>query len=86
MSGMTEMPDPALVPEWTLGWRLQRSLAHAEITVNEIADALNVSRATISRWINDRGAAPRPIYVKEWALRTGVPYTWLAYGTAADEH
>jgi transcriptional regulator with XRE-family HTH domain len=76
---MTEMPDPALVPEWTLGWRLQRSLAHAGLTVNEMAKALGVSRQTLGRWMSDR-VAPRSIYVKEWALRTNVDYGWLVTG------
>ncbi len=74
------MPETANIPEWTLGWRMQRALAHAGITVNEIADALDVSRGTISRWMNDKGAPPRPIYIREWALRTGVPYAWLTGG------
>jgi DNA-binding XRE family transcriptional regulator len=85
--GMTQQPDassPALVPEWTLGWRLQRALAHAGLTSNEIADDMEVSRTTISRWLNDRGAPPRTIYVRQWALRTGVPYPWLATGEAGN--
>lgn len=77
---MTETTELALVPEWTLGWRLQRALAHAGITTNDIATELEVSRATISRWINDHGAPPRAIYVKEWALRCGVPYEWIQHG------
>lgn len=72
----------AAVPEWTLGWRLQRALAHADMTTQTMADELGVTRSTISRWTNDHGAPPRAIYVKQWALRTGVPYEWLAYGTA----
>jgi transcriptional regulator with XRE-family HTH domain len=65
------------VPEWTLGWRLQRALAHAEIGAQEMADELGVTRSTISRWMHDRGAEPRAIYIKQWALRTGVPVEWL---------
>lgn len=76
---MTEMPESVgQIPEWTLGWRMQRALAHAGISVNDIADEMGVSRATISRWINDKGAPPRIAYIKQWAFRTGVPYEWLA--------
>ena len=76
---MTEMPETVgEIPEWTLGWRLQRSLAHAEISVEEIADEMGVSRSTVSRWLNDRGAPPKAAYVKMWAFRTGVPYAWLS--------
>lgn len=80
---MTETPASALVPEWTLGWRLQRALAHAGVTVGQIAGEMNVSRGTVSRWLNDRGAPPRPIYLKEWALRCGVPVTWLKDGVTS---
>lgn len=76
---MTEMPETVgQIPEWTLGWRLQRSLAHAEISVEEIADEMGVSRSTVSRWLNDRGAPPKAAYVKMWAFRTGVPFAWLS--------
>ena len=73
------MPDPALVPEWTLGWRLQRSLAHAGLTVNEMAETLGGSRQTVGRWMSDR-VVPRSIYLKEWALRTRVDYGWIVTG------
>lgn len=76
---MSQMTSDAGIPQWTLGWRLQRSLAHAGISVEKIADELGVSRSTVSRWMNDHGT-PRSIYVKEWALRCGVPYHWLATG------
>jgi transcriptional regulator with XRE-family HTH domain len=78
MSGMSEMAPDGTVPEWTLGWRMQRALAHAGLSVEAMADELEVSRSTISRWINDRGAAPRNAYIKMWALRCGVSYEWLA--------
>ncbi len=74
---MTEMPQAGVIPEWTLGWRMQRALAHAEISVEAIAGELGVSRSSVSRWLNDRGAPPRAAYLKLWALRTGVPYEWL---------
>jgi transcriptional regulator with XRE-family HTH domain len=74
MSQMTESPA---VPKWTLGWRLQRSLAHAGIGVQEMARELGVSRSTISRWMNDRGASPRSIYLTRWAARCGVPLEFI---------
>jgi transcriptional regulator with XRE-family HTH domain len=73
--------DPA-VPEWTLGWRLQRALGHAGLSISNIASEMGVSRTTVSRWINDRGTPPRLVYVKEWALQTGVPCEWLLTGRA----
>jgi len=74
--GMSE----AMVPEWTLGWRLQRALGFADVTVETMAAELGVSRATISRWCHDRGAPPRTIYLRHWAHRCHVSYEWLVYG------
>jgi transcriptional regulator with XRE-family HTH domain len=72
------------IPEWTLGWRLQRSLAHAGVSVQEMADELGVSRGTISRWCNDHNR-PRRSDLRLWALRTGVPLDWLM-GEFAPQH
>ena len=67
------------IPEWTLGWRLQRSLAHAGISIDDMAKEIGVSRQTISRWVNDH-SDPRIGFLKLWALRTGVPLEWLVSG------
>ena len=72
-----------VVPDWTLGWRLQRSLAHSQVSVEGMAAELGVSRSTISRWLNDHGAEPRLGYLKLWAMRTGVPFSWLAEGVSS---
>ena len=68
------------VPTWTLGWRLQQSLAFAGLSVEQMADELGASRSSLSRWMNDRGSPPKAAYVKLWALKCGVPYEWLIYG------
>ena len=77
IAAMSEMPDGGDIPEWTLGWRLQRALAHAGVSVEEMADEIGVSRSTVSRWLNDRGTPPRIGYLKLWALRTGVSWEWV---------
>src|SRR5258708_9038953 len=74
---MSEQGDEDAVPEGTLGWRLNRALAHAGISAADMAADLGVSRATVSRWINDHGAPPRVGYVKLWALRCGVSLEWV---------
>lgn len=76
---MTTMPGRAGIPDWTLGWRLQRALSFANIKVETIAEELGVARNTVSRWLNDRGPV-REIYLKQWALRCGVDYRWLKSG------
>lgn len=76
---MAELPETVgEIPEWTLGWRLRRSLEHAGISVEEMGEDMGVSRSTMSRWLNDRGAPPKQPYLRLWALRTGVPFAWLA--------
>ena len=67
------------IPPLTLGWRLQMALGYAGLSVQEIAETLEVSRTTVSRWINDRGA-PRTIYLRQFALLCGVSQDWLITG------
>lgn len=57
------------VPALTLGWRLKMSLG--EESTQGMADHLGVSRATVSRWMSDRGAPPKRAYLLQWALATG---------------
>jgi transcriptional regulator with XRE-family HTH domain len=70
------MTDEGQIPDWTLGWRLQRSLAHAGVSVEEMAGDLGVTRQTVGRWLHERGE-PKRGYLKLWALRTGVSFAWL---------
>lgn len=69
-----------MIPEWTLGWRLRRSLAQAGIATEQMAEEIGVSRTTVSSWLNDRGAQPRIGYLKLWAMHCGVPLNWLLTG------
>jgi len=75
---MSEQPTGGNIPEITLGWRLQ--LALGDMKVQEMADTLGVNRATIGRWMHDRGA-PKRAYILQWALATGVDAQWLEHGT-----
>jgi len=65
------------IPELTLEWRLKMSLG--KMTGQEMADALEISRTTISRWMSGRGKPPS-VYVKQWALITGTNMQWLLTG------
>ncbi|MEX3644501.1 helix-turn-helix domain-containing protein, partial [Mycolicibacterium porcinum] len=67
------------VPTWDLADRLRKSLREANLGVQEMADYLDVSRNTISAWINGR-TPPSVQSIRLWALRTGVPYQWLKDG------
>ena len=77
MAVMSQMETE--VPQWTLGWRLQRSLAHAGMSVEAMAAELGVTRQTVGRWLHDH-TEPRLGYMKLWAMRTGVPFEWLREG------
>jgi len=59
---------------------MRKSLRTSRVSIEEMADYLGVSRRSISNWINGRIDAS-PQTVRLWALRTGVPYTWLCHGT-----
>lgn len=69
-----------VIPQVTLGWRLRIALEHGSVTRQEMARELGVDPATITRWTHDSGAAPKSGFVKQWALRCGVPYSWLVTG------
>jgi transcriptional regulator with XRE-family HTH domain len=77
---MSDIP-PAGGPPLTLGWRLRMALEWAGIDVNDMAEHLQVSRSTVSRWVHDRGMAPRTPFLTAWATRCGVPLGWLVDGT-----
>ena len=74
---MTEQPASAGAPQWDVADRLRKALRHAGIGVTEMADYLDVSRTSVSNWINGR-IEPSVQTLRLWALRTGVPYEWLA--------
>jgi transcriptional regulator with XRE-family HTH domain len=76
---MTEQPDVPAVPSWDTADRMRKSLRHADVGVQEMADYLGVARNTVSTWINGR-IEPSQQTLRLWALRTGVSYEWLAGG------
>ena len=65
------------VPEWTFGDRLRKAREHRKMEQSEMADALGVSRAVVSKW--ERGSQPRNLFevVQRWSEVTGVPAQWL---------
>ena len=59
--------------------RMRRSLRLAGVSVQDMADYLEVARNTVSTWINGR-ITPSGQTLRLWAMRTGVPYEWLRTG------
>lgn len=67
------------IPTWTLPDRLAKARNHAGIEQEELAQAMGVSRQSISNW--ERGyAKPKRPYVWAWADVTGVDRHWLLWG------
>ena len=81
---MSDMADFEVVPPLTLGWRLKMALDMAGISNAQMAEALGVNRATISRWMADRGAPPRRGYIVAWSNETRVGLHWLESGVMPD--
>lgn len=67
------------VPEFDMADRLRKSLRVADMSVQEMADYLEVERNTVSRWINGR-TNPPAMALRLWAERTGISYGWLRNG------
>jgi len=63
--------------------RMRKSLHLAGVSVQEMAEYLDVNRNTVSRWINDE-REPKRSYIRLWALRTGVPLEWIETGEMPD--
>lgn len=69
------------IPEWTMGDRLRKALDFADMSVQDMADYLEVKRNTVGNYIAGRTSIPGG-FLRLWALRTGVPREWLETGTA----
>lgn len=78
---MTQMEQDGAVPVLTRGWRMKMALAHADVSTQEMADYLEVSRDTIHRWTNDKGPVKRSTLLL-WAMKTNVSLAWLQTGVA----
>ena len=73
---MSEPAAPAAVPLWDLADRMRKALRTAGLGVAEMADYLDVSRTSVSNWINGR-VMPSTQTLRLWSMRTGVPFEWL---------
>ena len=69
------------IPVWTLGDRLRKARENAGLSQSELADAVLVSRTTVSN--AEVGArVPMRGTLKAWAEVTDVPLGWLLTGDA----
>jgi transcriptional regulator with XRE-family HTH domain len=73
------MTNRELVPQFDLADRMRKALRVADVGVQEMADYLGVTRATVGNWISGR-RPPSKQTQRLWALRTGVNFDWLETG------
>lgn len=73
------MTNRELVPEFDLADRMRKALRQSGVSVQEMADYLDVVRGTVGNWINGR-RPPSKQSLRLWALRTGVDFNWLETG------
>jgi len=73
--------EPELIsPEFTIHDRLRKAREVAGLTQDELADAIEVSPRTVTRYESVAVHALRTIVLRQWALRCGVPHAWLTQG------
>ena len=76
---MSTAPEAGYIPEWDMADRMRKTLRDNDVSVQEIAEYLGVSRNTVSTWINGR-ITPDLTTQRLWAMRFGVPLVWLQSG------
>ncbi len=64
------------IPQFQAHHYLRLALESAGLGVSEASEKLDVSRETVSRWLNGRVAPSTPVLMA-WAQMTGVDYDWL---------
>ena len=69
------------IPTWTQGDRLRKAREEARVSVEAMADALGVTRTTITRYERRPGKRGVPsAVVRVWADITSVDLEWLETG------
>jgi transcriptional regulator with XRE-family HTH domain len=69
-------------PQFDTADALRKSLRHANVKVQDMADALGVTRFTVSNWINGNNQ-PNEATLRQWAAKTGVDFDWLKNPSSA---
>ena len=70
---------------FTFADRLGKALSVSGVSNQEMAEALGVSRTTITNYTSGR-TVPSKLQLKEWSLRTGAPLEWLKTGIDTTEN
>lgn len=75
----TDVGNPAVVPAIQLHHRLVIALDYAGLKPHHMAEYLDKHRNTIGSYLHGQRIPDRST-LRDWALRCGVPFDWLAYG------
>lgn len=76
---MSELTVGGVIPRWSQGDRLRKAREGVELDQAELARELGVSRNTVNNYERARVTPRRPVLIV-WALRCGVPLSWLELG------
>lgn len=68
------------VPEFDIHDRLRKARDVAGLDQQTLGDEIDVSRNTVVNYETGSTQRLKAIVLKQWALRTGVPYEWLTTG------
>jgi len=71
--------DQGAVPQWHTGDRLRKAREAAGLTQQQLAEFVEISRATVSAYENNAKKPSGPFLVV-WAARTGVSKDWIRTG------
>jgi transcriptional regulator with XRE-family HTH domain len=77
---MSEQTVSAGIPRFDVRDRLRKARECVGLDQRELADEIDVSRNTVVNYENGATQRLKPLVLKQWALRTGVPYEWLTTG------
>lgn len=81
---MTHTHTQAEDAPWTFTFadRLQKALRVADMSIEDMAETLDISRNTVGSYLAGK-TVPSRLATREWAARTGVPLEWLLTGAEA---
>lgn len=78
MATITPLPEKH-TPEWTLADRMRKARIDAGLTAQQIADAIGISRKSVTNYETGATHPLRPI-LAAWAEVTGTYIEWLEEG------
>ena len=79
---MSTQPLVGLIPEFTIHDRLRKAREASGLDQEQLAEAIAMSRTSVSNYETGAVSNPRKIVLNAWSLATGVPVQWITTGIA----